>query len=172
MISALALLTTNVSVSNANAEITSRQNGKVVYPDYVKIKSITTFNSMGAKSFSVALDEKLVIEVKFETVKELLKLQGLKDSDIAKMNTITLEQDEDDETVIHLLCDETEFLRVDTESFLKDTDSVKEVLLKLDENGLTVSHDDKEIDKTEITLTTAAAVSMADGKLKLEEVKD
>lgn len=68
--------------------------------------------------------------------------------------------------------DETEFLRVDTESFLKDTDSVKEVLLKLDENGLTVSHDDKEIDKTEITLTTAAAVSMAEGKLKLEEVKD
>ena len=74
--------------------------------------------------------------------------------------------------IVHLYCDETEFLRVDTESFLKDTDSVKEVLLKLDENGLTVSHDDKEIDKTEITLTTAAAVSMADGKLKLEEVKD
>ncbi len=71
-----------------------------------------------------------------------------------------------------MYCDETEFLRVDTESFLKDTDSVKEVLLKLDENGLTVSHDDKEIDKTEITLTTAAAVSMAEGKLKLEEVKD
>ena len=46
------------------------------------------------------------------------------------------------------------------------------MLLKLDENGLTVSHDDKEIDKTEITLTTAAAVSMAEGKLKLEEVKD
>ena len=77
-----------------------------------------------------------------------------------------------DETIVHLYCDETEFLRVDTESFLKDTDSVKEVLLKLDENGLTVSHDDKEIDKTEITLTTAAAVSMAEGKLKLEEVKD
>ena len=71
-----------------------------------------------------------------------------------------------------MYCDETEFLRVDTESFLKDTDSVKEVLLKLDENGLTVSHDDKEIDKTEITLTTAAAVSMAEGKLKFEEVKD
>ena len=71
-----------------------------------------------------------------------------------------------------MYCDETEFLRVDTESFLKDTDSVKEVLLKLDENGLTVSHNDKEIDKTEITLTTAAAVSMAEGKLKLEEVKD
>lgn len=163
-------LTPAVSIVKGEAEITIRGNAKT-QPDYVKIKSVRSLVNMGAKSFCVEMHDKLHIALSFDAVKELLKLHGLTDAQIAAVNTVTVAFDEDEENILSVFCGDTELLRIDTESLLKDTNDVKEVLLTLDKDGISLSHDGKEIAKEEITLEGTLTLSLAEGKLVFEKTE-
>lgn len=163
-------LTPAVSIVKGEAEITIRGNAKT-QPDYVKIKSVRSLVNMGAKSFCVEMHDKLHIALSFDAVKELLKLHGLTDAQIAAVNTVTVAFDEDEENILSVFCGDTELLRIDTESLLKDTDDVKEVLLTLDKDGISLSHDGKEIAKEKITLEGTLTLSLTEGKLVFEKTE-
>ena len=163
-------LTPAVSIVKGEAEITIRGNAKT-QPDYVKIKSVRSLVNMGAKSFCVEMHDKLHIALSFDAVKELLKLHGLTDAQIAAVNTVTVAFDEDEENILSVFCGDTELLRIDTESLLKDTNDVKEVLLTLDKDGISLSHDGKEIAKEEITLEGTLTLSLTEGKLVFEKAE-
>ena len=163
-------LTPAVSIVKGEAEITIRGNAET-QPDYVKIKSVRSLVNMGAKSFCVEMHDKLHIALSFDAVKELLKLHGLADAQIAAVNTVTVAFDEDEENILSVFCGDTELLRIDTESLLKDTDDVKEVLLTLDKDGISLSHDGKEIAKEEITLEGTLTLSLTEGKLVFEKTE-
>ena len=163
-------LTPAVSIVKGEAEITIRGNAKT-QPDYVKIKSVRSLVNMGAKSFCVEMHDKLHIALSFDAVKELLKLHGLTDAQIAAVNTVTVAFDEDEENILSVFCGDTELLRIDTESLLKDTNDVKEVLLTLDKDGISLSHDGKEIAKEEITLEGTLTLSLTEGKLVFEKTE-
>lgn len=163
-------LTPAVSIVKGEAEITIRGNAKT-QPDYVKIKSVRSLVNLGAKSFCVEMHDKLHIALSFDAVKELLKLHGLTDAQIAAVNTVTVAFDEDEENILSVFCGDTELLRIDTESLLKDTNDVKEVLLTLDKDGISLSHNGKEIAKEEITLEGTLTLSLAEGKLVFEKTE-
>ena len=163
-------LTPAVSIVKGEAEITIRGNAKT-QPDYVKIKSVRSLVNMGAKSFCVEMHDKLHIALSFDAVKELLKLHGLTDAQIAAVNTVTVAFDEDEENILSVFCGDTELLRIDTESLLKDTNDVKEVLLTLDKDGISVSRDGKEIAKEKITLEGTLTLSLTEGKLVFEKTE-
>ena len=163
-------LTPAVSIVKGEAEITIRGNAET-QPDYVKIKSVRSLVNMGAKSFCVEMHDKLHIALSFDAVKELLKLHGLTDAQIAAVNTVTVAFDEDEENILSVFCGDTELLRIDTESLLKDTNDVKEVLLTLDKDGISLSHDGKEIAKEEITLEGTLTLSLTEGKLVFEKTE-
>ena len=163
-------LTPAVSIVKGEAEITIRGNAKT-QPDYVKIKSVRSLVNLGAKSFCVEMHDKLHIALSFDAVKELLKLHGLTDAQIAAVNTVTVAFDEDEENILSVFCGDTELLRIDTESLLKDTNDVKEVLLTLDKDGISLSHDGKEIAKEKITLEGTLTLSLTEGKLVFEKTE-
>ena len=163
-------LTPAVSIVKGEAEITIRGNAKT-QPDYVKIKSVRSLVNLGAKSFCVEMHDKLHIALSFDAVKELLKLHGLTDAQIAAVNTVTVAFDEDEENILSVFCGDTELLRIDTESLLKDTNDVKEVLLTLDKDGISLSHNGKEIAKEEITLEGTLTLSLTEGKLVFEKTE-
>ena len=163
-------LTPAVSIVKGEAEITIRGNAET-QPDYVKIKSVRSLVNMGAKSFCVEMHDKLHIALSFDAVKELLKLHGLTDAQIAAVNTVTVAFDEDEENTLSVFCGDTELLRIDTESLLKDTNDVKEVLLTLDKDGISLSHDGKEIAKEKITLEGTLTLSLTEGKLVFEKTE-